>query len=124
MPRNYINTGFAPGSSDYTDTSDLVHIGTVAFSARNTSVKVGTATQRMSNGTITVVNPFGVTSCDDQCEVGQLNETIKVQINVKYGDNAAITSMRAQINSLLDIWQAKNLAFGVVPPVDTDINGA
>ena len=122
MTKNYINTGFVPGRSDYTDTSDAVHVGSATFVARRTAVKVGGASQPMVSLGITVVQPFGVVPCSGTCEVGQLNESIKVQINVRYGDDTAITRMRAEINSMLDTWQAANAAFGVVPPIDTDIN--
>ena len=122
MTKHYINTGFVPGRSDYTNTSDAVHVGTANFVARRTSVKVGGASQPMVSMGLTVVQPFGVTTYDGSCEVGQLNESIKAQINVRYGDDTAITRMRAEINHLLDIWQAANAAYGVVPPIDTDLN--
>lgn len=123
MSHTYINTGFVPGHSEYAETTDVRHVHTAVFAAKSSNVKVASATQRMVSTTLTLVQPFGVVACDDACEVGQLNQSIKVQINAKYGDATAITSMRAEINRLLDIWQANNLAFGVVPPVDTNLNG-
>ena len=122
MPKNYINTGFVPGASEYANTEDPRHVATTSFTGKSASVRVGTATQRMTSAALTIVEPFGVVSCDNQCEVGQLNQSIKVQINAKYGDSQAITSMRAELNRLLDIWQANNMAYGVVPPVDTNLN--
>lgn len=118
----YINTGFVPGASEYADTTDTRHVTTASFTAKSASVKVGNVSQRMTHGALTLVKPFGVTACGDDCEVGQLNESVKVQINVRYGNSTSLTAMRAEINRLLDIWQAKNLAYGVVPPVDTDLN--
>lgn len=122
MASNYINTGFVPGASEYANTEDTRHVSTASFTAKSASVKVGTATQRMTSGALTLVKPFGVIACDGECEVGQLNESVKVQINVRYGDLTSLTAMRTEVNRLLDIWQANNLAFGVVPPVDTDLN--
>lgn len=122
MAKNYINTGFVPGASEYANTADPRHISTTSFTGKSANVRVGTATQRMTSTALTIVEPFGVVSCDNQCEVGQLNQSIKVQINAKYGDSQAITSMRAELNRLLDIWQAANMAYGVVPPVDTNLN--
>lgn len=115
----YINTGFVPGHSEYAETSDLKHVKTASFQAKSATVKVSTASQRMVSATLTLVHPFGVVACDDSCEVGQLNQSIKVQINAMYGGATAIASMRAELNRLLDIWAANNLAYGVVPPVDT-----
>lgn len=122
MAKNYINTGFVPGASDYANTEDPRHVSTATFQAKSANVKVATAVQRMTSTALTIVEPFGVVSCDGECEVGQLNQSIKVQINTKYGDTQSLTSMRAELNRLLDIWQANNLAYGVVPPVDTDLN--
>lgn len=122
MTTNYINTGFVPGASEYADTSDTKHVASLTLGGKSAVVKVATATQRMTNSSLTLVKPFGVLACDAECEVGQLNESIKVQINVRYGNNDAITAMRAELNRLLDIWQANNMAYGVVPPVDTNLN--
>ena len=122
MAHTYVNTGFVPGSSNYTAIDDPMHVSTLAFNAKASTVKVNSATQRMVAATLSMVQPFGVTACDDGCEVGQLNQSIKVQINCKYGDANSITAMRAELNRLLDIWQANNLAYGVVPPITSDLD--
>lgn len=122
MPKNYINTGFVPGASEYANTENSRHVATTSFTGKSASVRVGTATQRMTSTALTIVEPFGVMSGNGQDEVGQLNQSIKVQINAKYGDSQAITNMRVELNRLLDIWQANNMAYGVVPPVDTNLN--
>lgn len=124
MPKRYVNTGFVPGHSDYVETSDTRHVSTATFTAKSANVRVSTATQRMVSAGLTVVQPFGVAACDDTREVGQLNESIKLQINAKYGDTTAVTRMRAELNRLLDVWMANNLAYGVVPPVDTSLDVA
>lgn len=125
MTKQYINTGFAPGHSDYSEITDVTHVGTVSFATKATNVKVGAATQRMTSVTLSAITPFGVYACDNaSCEVGQLNESIKVQINCKFGSDSSITAMRAELNRLLDIWQANNMAYAVVPPVDTDLSGS
>ena len=124
MPKTYVNTGFVPGASDYVDTSDTIYSTTVGFTAKSTVVKVATATQRMVSESLTIVAPFGVKSCDDSCDVGQLNASAKIHLNFPYGDTRSLENLVTEMNRLLGVWQANNMAFGVVPPLTTNIDGA
>lgn len=124
MPKTYVNTGFVPGASDFVDTTDTVYSTTVGFTAKSTVVKVATAAQRMVSESLTIVAPFGVKSCEDSCDVGQLNASAKIHLNFPYGDTQSLGKLVAELNRLLVVWQANNMAFGVVPPLTTNIDEA
>lgn len=124
MPKTYVNTGFVPGASDFVDTTDTVYSTTVGFTAKSTVVKVANAAQRMVSESLTIVAPFGVKSCDDSCDVGQLNASAKIHLNFPYGDTQSLGNLVAELNRLLVVWQANNMAFGVVPPLTTSIDEA
>lgn len=122
MVAKYVNTGFVPGSSDYTDVQDPAHPATASFQAKSSTVKVGTASQRMSSVTLTLVSPFGIVDSCSDCEVGQLNATGKLQLNFPYGDTVTADRIVDEITRLLAIWKANNMVFGVVPPINVDID--
>lgn len=123
MAQHYVNTGFVPGNSTYADVSNKIHTPTVDFTAKSTAVKVATATQRMVSESITLVAPFGVRSCEaSDCEVGQLNASAKLTLNYAYGDTQSLQSLVDELNRLLVIWQANNMAYGVVPPVTVSLD--
>lgn len=125
MPKTYVNTGFVPGASDYVDTSDTVYSTTVGFTAKSTVVKVATAAQRMVSESLTIVAPFGVKACEENsCDVGQLNASAKIHLNFPYGDTQSLGNLVTELNRLLAVWQANNMAFGVVPPLTTNIDEA
>lgn len=116
MAKTYINTGFVPGSSTFVDTTDTVHPTSLSFVSKATSVKVGAVSQRMVSDTLTVVAPFGITSCEGgDCEIGQLNASAKLSLNFAYGDSAQISSVLNELVRIIAIWQTNNMAYGVVP---------
>lgn len=122
MTKSFVLVGFEPDRSEYIDTADTTNSTRITFATKSPTVKVGGSQVRMVNSTITVVEPFSVLDCDNKCVVGTLNDSIKVQVNVKYGDATSITRMRAELNALLDTWQANNMAYGIVPPINTVLN--
>lgn len=123
MPKNYVNTGFVPGNSSYADVSNVSHTSTVNFTAKATTVKVATATQRMVSDTLTIISPFGVKSCTPgDCEVGQLNASAKIALNFPFGDTESLDGLVSELNRILAIWKANNMAYGVVPPVTAQLN--
>ena len=63
-------------------------------------------------------------SCDDSCDVGQLNASAKIHLNFPYGDTRSLEKLVTEMNRLLGAWQANNMAFGVVPPLTTNIDEA
>lgn len=125
MPKTYINTGFVPGASQFVDTTDTVHPTSLSFVSKTTAVKVGTVSQRMVADTLTVVAPFGITSCEGgECEIGQLNASAKISFNFPYGDTAKMQSVLDELVRVITIWSANNLAYGVVPLPTVNLNAA
>lgn len=126
MPKKYINSGFVPGNSNYVETSDTMHVSTVNFTAKSSLVKLAAgASQRMASESLTLLQPFGIKSCKEgDCEVGSLNASIKMSINHAYGDSAQLNGLVDEAIRLLTIWKANNMAFGVVPPVNVNVDQA
>lgn len=125
MTKTYINTGFVPGSSQFVDTTDTVHPTSLSFVSKTTAVKVGTVSQRMVSDTLTVVAPFGITSCEGgECEIGQLNASAKISFNFPYGDIAKMQGVLDELVRAIAIWSVNNMAYGVVPLPTVDFNEA
>lgn len=113
----YINTGFAPGKAQFVDVNSNP-VGANELSAQNANKKATVAGGNrvpMVSGHLTFVRPFAVED-SDVTPAPVLNETLKIQWNIRHGSDPA--TLRAELNRVLDIWIADmNLDKGVVPPV-------
>lgn len=123
MAKTYIATGFVPGHSTFTEIANSPE-SSLTFDSKVSNVKLGSYTEKMTSDTLVLVRPVGVTRvCDEQITcIGEVNESVKLHVNARYGDTAAMTAMVVEAKRLCDIWLANNAAYGVVPSGTPSLN--
>lgn len=113
----YQNVGFEPNRSSYVDVSNVAGPNTVAFTNKSVAVPTSVGATKMVSGAITVTQPFEV-DCSEQCNGATLNESVKVQWNIRYANLARLTALRAEVNRVLDAAITDyHICEGLVPPV-------
>lgn len=125
MAKTYIATGFVPGHSTFTEIANVPN-STLAFDTKVTGVKLGEYTEKMTSGTLVLLRPVSVTRiCDEQVTcVGEVNESVKIHFNGRYGDTTGVTAMVTEAKRLLDLWLAANASYGVVPNSTPSLDAA
>lgn len=125
--RKYYNTSFAAGKSSFTDvdnqsTKGLANVAVFQSKAANVNTSNGVA--RMAAGEVSYTQPFLVPGQEGSQGV-PLNEFIALRFNVRYGNAAAFTALRAEVNRLLDDAASSHaLLSGIVPPVSATFDEA
>lgn len=75
----------------------------------------------MVNGTLRLAVPSAITPCDTNACSGEVIESVSIQFNVKAGNVSALTTLRTELNRVLDAAiSGYNLADGIVPPATAD----
>lgn len=112
----YVNTGVMAGKSDFAGVREDDLVDTLTFTSRSNTVATQQGSVKMTSGHVSITSPFKVV-CGETCQTSYLNESIRIQWNVKYADVNALAALRAEALRVLD--QAVEefaLLNGLVPP--------
>lgn len=116
--KQYFNNGFAPDKSSFVDVdSNVGQVNSLVFTNKSTNVVTSVGQTKMVSGHISLTVPFKV-SCSEECQDITLNESLRVQWNMRYDSTEALSALRAEVNRVLDEAIASyGLQKGLVPPV-------
>lgn len=117
----YINTTRDKTTSDFARVQPSVDGATMHFLVKTARpVIVGTPVS-MVNGTLRLAVPSPVASCDTSVCSGEVIEAVSLQFNIKAGNTAVLSTLRTELNRVLDAAiTSYNLADGIVPPATAD----
>lgn len=113
----YQNVGFETNKSSFVDVSNVAGPNTVSFSNKSVGVPTSVGVTKMVSGHVVLTVPFEV-DCSEQCNGATLNESLRLQWNIRQADIAQLAALRTELNRVLD--QAitdYHIGSGLVPPV-------
>lgn len=85
------------------------------FSASNPKTVVGGVSVVFGKSKIRVSKPRTVQSCDTDCSVGTVTESVELTINVV--DEASLDALKAELERVLAVNDTKSLLLhGIIPP--------
>lgn len=112
----YVNIGLTAGKSEFAGVRSDGAVDNLNFVSKAAIVNTQQGSVRMCAGHVSLTKPFTV-DCGDTCTAAFLNESIKVQWNVKYADEASFAALETEVLRVLADARAEyNLLNGIVPP--------
>lgn len=113
----YINQTHGLDKATFVEPRVDGYLSTITVKTKRSDVRLGSSSVAMVSLSALFTDPLVVTECGSVCPVGVLNETARVELNVRRGDVAKITALRAEVNRVLDTWITEfHAASGVLPP--------
>lgn len=123
MTTLYVNTDRTKTTSSYVKTAPSFDGTELTVDVRSVAPSVSGTIVPMVRGFARVTVPAPVASCDPSECGSSVNEAVELKFNVKRGSD--ITSLRAEVNRVLDIAIAQHsLLYGVVPPATANFGDA
>lgn len=113
----YINQTHGLDKATFVAPREDGYLDTITVKTKRSDVRLGNSSVAMVSLSALFTDPFAVAECGSACPVGVLNETARVELNVRRGDTGRITALRAEVNRVLDTWITEfHAASGVLPP--------
>lgn len=112
----YVNTGLTAGKSDFAGVREDDLVDTLTITSRANVVSTQQGSVKMAAGHVSLTSPFKV-ECGESCQTSYLNESIRIQWNVKYANADALAALKTEVLRVLDIVVTEySVLNGLVPP--------
>lgn len=119
----YINQTHGLDKATFVEPRQDGYLNTITLKAKRSDVRIGASTVAMVSLSALLTEPHVVAECDSVCPVGTLNETARVEVNVRRGNATQIAALRDEVNRVLDAWITDfHATSGVLPPASASFD--